>query len=122
MHTFALNANIKEEVISLPGHKRVSSLKEPTVSSDDSIVKALPSNILPADIDDLPQLPSYIHTRTTQWMKLKANIVHYSYRSRTTVNLLFNRCTLLTKCFKITNHRADFGAGLTASREEHQVT
>lgn len=54
----------KEEVISLPGHKRVSSLKEPTVSSDDSIVKALPSNILPADkIDDLPQLPSYIRAR-----------------------------------------------------------
>lgn len=35
------------ENIFLPGHNRVSSLKELTVSSDDSIVVALPSNILP---------------------------------------------------------------------------
>lgn len=33
----------------LPGHNRVSSPKEPTVSRDESIVVALPSNILPAD-------------------------------------------------------------------------
>lgn len=31
----------------LPGHNRVSSLREETVSSDDSMVVALPSNILP---------------------------------------------------------------------------
>lgn len=31
----------------LPGHKKVSSLNVPTVSRDDSIVVALPSNILP---------------------------------------------------------------------------
>lgn len=31
----------------LPGHNRVSSFKEPTVSRDDSMVVALPSNILP---------------------------------------------------------------------------
>ena len=31
----------------IPGQRRVSSLKEPTVSREDSIVVALPSNILP---------------------------------------------------------------------------
>lgn len=35
------------EKIYLPGHNKVSSLKEATVSRDDSIVVALPSNILP---------------------------------------------------------------------------
>lgn len=34
-------------MIFLPGHNRVSSLREPTMSRDDSIVVALPSNILP---------------------------------------------------------------------------
>lgn len=39
--------NTNNEEVSLPGHNRVSSLKEETVSRDDSIVVALPSNILP---------------------------------------------------------------------------
>lgn len=41
-----LNHNLSQ--IFIPGHNKVSSLKEPTVSRDDSIVVALPSNILPA--------------------------------------------------------------------------
>lgn len=43
----------------LPGHNRVSSLREETVSSDDSMAVALPSNILPEykrSLDGLNQL------------------------------------------------------------------
>ncbi len=39
--------SLTTEKIFLPGHNRVSSLKEETVSRDESIVVALPSNILP---------------------------------------------------------------------------
>lgn len=41
----------------LPGHNRVSSLREETVSSDDSMAVALPSNILPE------------HKRSLDWLK-----------------------------------------------------
>lgn len=42
-----MRASVTSWHIFLPGHKRVSSLREATVSRDDSIVVALPSNILP---------------------------------------------------------------------------
>lgn len=45
--THIFDKSLKSEKIFLPGHNKVSSLKEPTVSRDDSIVVALPSNILP---------------------------------------------------------------------------
>lgn len=37
----------RDKKIFLPGHRSVSSLKEATVSREESIVVALPSNILP---------------------------------------------------------------------------
>lgn len=48
----------KTEKSFLPGHKRVSSLRAETVSSDDSMVVALPSNILPDNKSSLELLKS----------------------------------------------------------------
>lgn len=47
MQNTLTHSSVTIEEVSLPGHNRVSSLSEVTVSRDDSIVVALPSNILP---------------------------------------------------------------------------
>lgn len=46
-HTNTATESLTTVKIFVPGHNKVSSLKEATVSRDDSIVVALPSNILP---------------------------------------------------------------------------
>lgn len=53
---FKIEKTIKKDCVFIPGQSRVSSFSDPTVSRDDNIVEALPSNILPTRVGNESEL------------------------------------------------------------------
>lgn len=56
VNNFKCEKTIKKDCVFIPGQSRVSSFSDPTVSRDDNIVEALPSNILPTRVGNESEL------------------------------------------------------------------